>query len=345
MSQTAAQINQEILDRLNRGTEIGSTTVYHWMNRVKQRAQNQGSPLDFMYHEALALMGSGTGVPNKAAPMYGSESIVLPPNFHTLQSAKVYTGAVIDYDDALLIYGNSVAPSLFYYPSTCTVDEGLSTDYAGDNDLYPLFTNDDSSLSDDMVARGVSVTLEDAMASSVDCRIASGSNIPFLTQALDAVTGLVARVDLDNYAENPRRVEATTNMASVGYANGPWSGKVLTLANYEDYFGVESPPNYRFILLGYYRFLPDYNERSTENLLAPVPTEDIFTRTGEDLLITGALRLAYRYLNQFDQAEKYEIFERQEQNAFRRAHSATQSQAGFDELRRVREGTRIVRAL
>lgn len=347
MSQTAAQINQEIRDRLNRGSEISETQVYDWMNRAKKRCQLQGAPMDFMLHEQIALMGGGTGICDvpEAQLRFNAESLVLPPSFHTMVSAKIYTGEVFGADEVTLIYGDQHATPLFYYPSTCTAGTGLSTDHVGgEEDLYPLFAADDSSIDEDLDDRGITLTFEDIAATKVKCRLASNIAMPFLPEPVDE-SGPVIRWDMDAYAENPRRSAVSTAASNAGYALTEWPAKVLTIANYDDYFGVTSGmPDYRFIHMLYYRTLPDYNTRSLESLLAPVPAEDIFTRTGEDLLITGALRLAYRYINDFPNAEKYEGFERQEAREFRRQHRSAQTLANYESLQRVREGTRIVRA-
>lgn len=348
MSQTAAQINQEIRDRINRGTEISESRVYDWMNRVKHRAQTAGSPLDFMYHEALLLLGGGTGIPGVATAQlrFSSDTVILPPNFHTLRSAKIYTGDVITGDDSGRIYGDTETPSLVTFPSTCTAGDGYSTDHVAlEADLYPLFANDDSVFEEEFSDRNVTITTDDMFAESVDCRIVSREAGAFVSDATNTLSAPVVAVGLDSFSENPKRTAQATAMTSEGYAVGPWSGKILTVVNYEAYFGVETgAPNFRAIELGYYRTLPDYNERSWENLTAPIPTEDVFTRTAADLLIKGTMRQAYEYLNQFDQMQVWAGLERVEMLDFRRRHRASQSQAGFDELRRVREGTRVVRA-
>jgi len=351
LSQNAAAINAEILSRLNRSDEITAAQVYHWMNRVKKRVCSSGSPMDFMRRETILLAGSGWGTPG-TFDTFDREYLLLPPNFLSLIKGAVLsaTDVMLTSDEAELIYSSTPGPALFCFPSSTTEGSTGITSDATVETLHPCFLADGTFLLTELVDRGftrISAFIT-ALFAAHDDLVGNGSRVTHrielfspqtrrFGEKLDSDTTIP--VAISGYTNpNVQAITAAMNPGSgVGYASPPWTGKQMEFyGKYLDVIGTYYP----FIYLAYYGWPPDYNEPNYEYIQAPTVVSDVFTNTGEDLLIFGALSLAYLYLDDDARAIRYKQLAAAEEAQFRKHHAITQIESR-KQIRRLRQGRAV----
>lgn len=335
MARTAADLNTEIINRVNAGSKISANQVYDWMNEVKAEVQTQGSPFDFMRRVALIVMGSGTGTPGDLDTFVNSD-VHLPFDFHAPINAYLVTtsGTALTTTQADLVFGAAAPNSLplWWFPSFSTHVATGFTKTASGNTIYPYFANDPTFFFGALADLGVSVSPtplpnrvtdgEGSTAGVLELRFVSfeQGRIREKIDTTQEITAVITGATLSNYSAINTAMTATP-----GYVNGPWlGGKKIEFGQYYEGLVGETWP---ILVLNYWATLPDYNAVSPTTLLGYTPTEDVFTRTAPRLLVYGTLEKCHEYLDDEERSSFYRQKREAEERKFRVMHAVTQVEA------------------
>lgn len=314
----AADLNAHILATMNRD-DLTATLVYGFMNRAKDMLQTATSfRFSWQRIEIATTLGSGMGTPGSAPSAWLFDRVLLPPRVLRVIGAIAWDEVMSD-DDHSAIFGpdalSASNPALFWFPSSCSQGDGLTSNHAGAGDLRPFFGNNGVFMAAELADRGVSWSFRSGQYALFPV---VGQDDPSIKKApASKLDGAVNWSLVRPYSDASALKDRTDALTTQGYATAVAPAVTDWVRTGAQELILKGPlidqswsltPGARAIFINAYALLPRYNEASQYHLgedgQFPTHQTDVFTERGdlEEYLIRRSMEFANRYFMDHQQA-------------------------------------------